>query len=81
MSRERTGMPYLRHARALLRRSASGLAVLWAAATAAYAALLAAPGDTVCSHWPSRSRPRAGRGGRAVRPPPPSWWRSRCPRS
>ncbi|GGN69090.1 ABC transporter permease [Actinoplanes lobatus] len=35
--------------RAIARRAGSGLAVLWAAATAAYLALLAAPGDTVDS--------------------------------
>ncbi|WP_285680244.1 ABC transporter permease [Actinoplanes sp. NBRC 103695] len=35
--------------RAVLRRAGSGLIVLWAAATAAYLALLAAPGDTVDS--------------------------------
>jgi peptide/nickel transport system permease protein len=34
---------------AVLRRLATGLVVLWAAATAAYLALLAAPGDTVDS--------------------------------
>ncbi|HEV7961959.1 MAG TPA: ABC transporter permease [Actinoplanes sp.] len=36
-------------ARAVLRRLATGVVVLWAAATAAYLALLAAPGDTVDS--------------------------------
>jgi peptide/nickel transport system permease protein len=36
-------------ARAVLRRLATGAVVLWAAATAAYLALLAAPGDTVDS--------------------------------
>ena len=35
--------------RAVLRRLATGLVVLWVAATAAYLALLAAPGDTVDS--------------------------------
>ncbi|GGN30638.1 peptide/nickel transport system permease protein [Actinoplanes campanulatus] len=35
--------------RAIARRAGSGLVVLWAAATAAYLALLAAPGDTVDS--------------------------------
>jgi peptide/nickel transport system permease protein len=35
--------------RAVLRRLATGVVVLWAAATAAYLALLAAPGDTVDS--------------------------------
>ena len=35
--------------RTALRRIGSGLVVLWAAATAAYLALLAAPGDTVDS--------------------------------
>ena len=35
--------------RAVLRRIVTGLVVLWAAATAAYLALLAAPGDTVDS--------------------------------
>ncbi|WP_308285460.1 ABC transporter permease [Actinoplanes hulinensis] len=35
--------------RAIARRAGSGLIVLWAAATAAYLALLAAPGDTVDS--------------------------------
>jgi len=35
--------------RAVLRRLAAGAVVLWAAATAAYLALLAAPGDTVDS--------------------------------
>ena len=35
--------------RAVARRLGAGLVVLWAAATAAYLALLAAPGDTVDS--------------------------------
>ncbi|MFD2354087.1 hypothetical protein ACFSTC_39600 [Nonomuraea ferruginea] len=58
----------------MIRRLGAGLAVLWAAATASYAALLLAPPETPSTSWsataptPRRSGPGSSRNGGLDRP-------------